>query len=228
MDAAEILIRDKMLKAWRFLYARGFIEGFGHISSRLPGSDQFLISRHSLGPKADSEDLLLFDMEARKLAGEGDPPGEFPIHLEIYRARPDVGSVIHYHGLYATSFTSSEQTLRPIHVLGTIFNDGIPVYGDAKLVSNLQRGQALAKALGPHRAVLMRAHGAVVTGSDVEESVAAAFLLEDNAHRAYVSCALGKPVWLDDQTAAEAREELLKTRGPFRRIWALVESDTED
>ncbi|OGA52298.1 MAG: hypothetical protein A3F74_12965 [Betaproteobacteria bacterium RIFCSPLOWO2_12_FULL_62_58] len=132
MDAAETLIRDKTLKAWRFLYARGLIEGFGHISSRPPGSDQFLISRHSLGPKATSEDLLLFDMEGRKLSGKGDPPGEFPIHLE------------------------------------------------------------------------------------------------ENAHRAYVSCALGKPVWLDDQTAAEAGEELLKTRGPFRRIWALVESDTED
>src|SRR3990172_6337577 len=138
MDAAETLIRDKTLKAWRFLYARGLIEGFGHISSRPPGSDQFLISRHSLGPKATSEDLLLFDMEGRKLSGKGDPPGEFPIHLEIYRARPDVGSIIHYHGLYATSFTTSEQTLRPIHVLGSIFNDGIPVYGDPQLVTSPQ------------------------------------------------------------------------------------------
>ena len=228
MDSAETLIRQKTLKAWCFLYRRGFIEGFGHISCRLPDSDQFLISRHSLGPKATSEDLLRFDMEGRKLSGKGDAPGEFPIHLEIYRARPDVGSVIHYHGLYATAFTTSEQTLRPIHVLGAIFNDGIPVYADPKLVTNPQRGQALAKTLGPRRAALMRAHGAVVTGRDVEESVAVAFLLEENAHRAYVSCVLGKPVWLDAQTAAEAGEELLKTRGPFRRIWALVESDTED
>lgn len=228
MDSAETHIQDKTLKAWRFLYRRGFIEGFGHISCRLPGSDQLLISRHSLGPRATTEDLLLFDLEGRKLAGKGDAPGEFPIHLEIYRARPDIGSVIHYHGLYATAFTTSGQTLRPIHVLGSIFNDGIPVYGDPRLVSNPRRGRALALALGPHRAALMRAHGAVVTGRDVEESVAAAFLLEENAHRAYVSCALGKPVWLDDRTAAEAGKELLETRGPFRRIWALVERDTED
>lgn len=228
MDCAETLVRNKTLKAWRFLYARGFIEGFGHISCRLPGSDQFLISRHSLGPKPKSEDLLLCDMEGRKLSGRGDAPGEFSIHLEIYRARPDVGSIIHYHGLYATAFTTSGQTLRPIHVLGSIFNDGIPVYDDPKLVTNPRRGQALAQTLGPHRAALMKAHGVVVTGRDVEESVAAAFLLEDNAHRAYVSCVLGKPVWLDDQIAAKAGAELLETRGPFRRIWALVESDTED
>lgn len=228
MDSAETLIQDKTLKAWRFLYARGFIEGFGHISSRLPDSDQFLITRHSLGRKASTDDLLRFDIQGRKLSGNGDPPGEFPIHLEIYRARPDVGSIIHYHGLYATAFTTSGESLRPIHVLGSIFNDGIPVYGDPKLVTSPQRGQALAKALGPHRVALMRAHGAVATGRDVEESVAAAFLLEENAHRAYVSYALGKPVWLDERTAAEAAEELLKTRGPFRRIWALVESETAD
>jgi ribulose-5-phosphate 4-epimerase/fuculose-1-phosphate aldolase len=228
MDAAASVIHDKTLKAWRFLYARGFIEGDGDISSRLPGADQFLISRHSLGPKAAAEDLLLFDTQGRKLSGNGDPPGEFPIHLEIYRARPDVGSIIHYHGLYATAFTTSGESLRPIHVLGSIFNDGIPVYGDPKLVTNPQRAQALARTLGPHRVALMRAHGAVATGRDVEESVAAAFLLEENAHRAYVSCALGKPVWLDEPTAAEAAEELLQTRGPFRRIWALVESDTAD
>ena len=35
------------LKAWRFLYRRGFIEGFGHISARLPDSDRFIITRRS-------------------------------------------------------------------------------------------------------------------------------------------------------------------------------------
>jgi len=216
------------LKAWHFLYKRGFIEGFGHISARIPGSDQFIIARHSLGPRATAADFLVLDLDGRKISGQGDITGEYPIHLDIFRARPDVGSIIHYHGMYSTAFTTSEQTLRPIHLMGTIFHDGVPIYPDPRLVSTRQRGQALARALGPHRAVLMRAHGAAITGASVEEAVGGAFLFEENAHRACISAGLGKPVWIDEQTAADAGGELLENRGPFRRVWALVESDAEE
>ena len=213
------------LKAWRFLYRRGFIEGFGHISVRLPGSDRFLVTRHSAAMDASAEDFLVFDLDGNHLEGAGIAPGENPIHLEILRARPDVGSVIHYHGMYSTAFTTSGERLRAVHLMGTLFHDGIPVYPDPKLVTDRVRGAALAKALGPHRAVLMRAHGVAITGASVEEAVAGAFLFEENARRACISASLGKPVWLDDQTAAEAGAELLKSRGPFKRVWALVESE---
>lgn len=215
------------LKAWRFLYRRGFIEGFGHLSVRVPGADRFMITRHSLGLDAKADDFLVLDLDGRKLEGAGDVPGETPIHLEILRARPDVGSVVHYHGMYSTAFTTSEQALRPIHLMGTLFHDGIPVYQDPKLVSDRSRGAALAKTLGRNRAVLMRAHGAAITGASVREAVAGAFLFEENAHRACISATLGKPVWIDDETAAAAGAELIESRGPFRRVWALVESEDE-
>jgi ribulose-5-phosphate 4-epimerase/fuculose-1-phosphate aldolase len=224
MSTADALIAA-LLKAWHFLYRRGFIEGFGHISARLSEGNRFLLARHSLGPKADADDFLVVDMDGRKISGRGDMPGEYPIHLEILRSRPDIGSVIHYHGMYSTAFTTSEQTLRPIHLMGTLFHDGIPIYPDPRLVSNSERGVALAKSLGSHRAVLLHGHGAAITGASVEESVAGAFLFEENAHRACVSATLGKPVWLDDATAASAGAELIKSRGPFRRVWALVEAE---
>ena len=214
-----------LLKAWRFLYRRGFIEGFGHISVRLPEGDRFMIARHSLGMDAKPEDFLVLDFDGRMLEGAGDAPGEYPIHLEILKARADVGSVIHYHGLYSTAFTTSEQRLRPIHLMGTLFHDGIPIYPDPKLVSDRDRGAALARTLGPHRAVLLRAHGAAITGGSIEEALAGAFLFEENARRACISAGLGQPVWIDDDTAAEAGAELIRSRGPFRRVWALVESE---
>jgi ribulose-5-phosphate 4-epimerase/fuculose-1-phosphate aldolase len=221
-------LMNRTLKGWRFLYRRGFIEGFGHLSVRLPDSNRFMLARHSLGMKANAEDFLLFDLDGRKLDGQGEAPGECPIHLEILRARPDVGSVIHYHGMYSTAFTTtSGQRLRPIHLMGALFHDGIPTYQDPRLVSNRERGVALAKVLGPHRAVLMRAHGAAITGATVEEAVAGAFLFEENARRACVSASLGTPVWLEEETAASAGKELITSRGPFRRVWALVESEDE-
>jgi ribulose-5-phosphate 4-epimerase/fuculose-1-phosphate aldolase len=130
--------------------------------------------------------------------------------------------------MHSTAFTTSEQTLKPIHLVGTLFHDGVPVYPDPRLVSSRQRGEALAKALGPHRAVLLRAHGAAITGANVEEAVGGAFLFEENARRACISAGLGKPVWIDEQTAADAGGELLKSRGPFRRVWAMVEAEDQE
>jgi ribulose-5-phosphate 4-epimerase/fuculose-1-phosphate aldolase len=226
MHAPDDLL-SKLLKAWHFLYRRGFIEGFGHISARLPEGDRFLLARHSLGPAADAEDFLIVDMQGRKLSGRGDLPGEYPIHLEILRARADVGAVIHYHGMYSTAFTTSAERLRPIHLMGTLFHDGIPTYPDPRLVSTTERGVALASALGSHRAVMLRAHGAAITGASVEEAVGGAFLFEENARRATISAGLGKPLWLDDDLASSAGAELLASRGPFRRVWALVEAETD-
>ena len=216
---------NNALKAWRFLYRRGFIEGFGHISARLPGANRYVIIRQSAAMNATAEDFLVCDLDGRQHEGAGVPPGEFPIHLEILRARTDVNCVIHYHGMYSTAFTTSRERLRAIHLMGTLFHDGIPVYPDPKLVSDRVRGAALAKALGPHRAVLMRAHGAAITGASVEEAVGGAFLFEENARRACISAGLGAPQWIDDATAADAGTELLSTRGPFKRVWALVESE---
>ena len=213
------------LKAWRFLYRRGFIEGFGHISVRLPDSDRYMVIRHSATVDAGPDDFIVFDLDGNRIEGQGVTPGENPIHLEILRARPDIGSVIHYHGMYSTAFTTSGERLRAIHLMGTLFHDGIPVYQDPRLVSDRGRGAELAKALGPHRAVLMRAHGAAITGATVEDAVGGAFLFEENARRACISASLGRPVWIDDQTATEAGAELLRSRGPFKRVWALVEAE---
>src|SRR5690606_12149303 len=55
------------LKGWRFLYRRGFIEGFGHISVRLPGTDRFMVMRHSAAMDARPEDLLVFDLDGNHL-----------------------------------------------------------------------------------------------------------------------------------------------------------------
>lgn len=224
MPSTEATLIEKCMKAWRFLYRRGFIEGFGHISARIPGTDTYMLTRHSLGRIIMPDDMLVYDAGGAQIGGVGDRPGEAPIHHEIYAARPDVHSIIHYHGMHATAFTTTNaHQLKPIHLMGTLFADGLPIYEDPRLVSTKERGVALATALGPHRAALMRAHGSVVTGGDVEECVTGAFFLEENAHRAYLACTLGQPIWMDEAMAKAAAEELIRSRGPIRRVWAMVE-----
>jgi ribulose-5-phosphate 4-epimerase/fuculose-1-phosphate aldolase len=118
--------------------------------------------------------------------------------------------------------------LRPTYFLASIFRDGIPIHPDSRLVTDAERGAALAETLGPHRAALMKAHGIVVTGDDIMEMTAAVFILEDNAHRTWISASMGEPEYLSDEAMAKIEPELLKTRGPYRRIWALCEDEVRE
>lgn len=222
------MITAKLVKAWRFFYKRGFVDGFGHISARVASSGPLLVSRHALTASVSAHDFALVDLDGRCLSGPAVLPGELPIHLEIYKQRPDVGSIAHFHCLFSTSFTMTNLVLRPTYFMASIFRSGIPTHPDSRLISNTERGLALAKTLGNCRVALLKAHGVVVTGADVEEMVAGTFILEDNAHRAWLSASIGNVEFLDETTMAEVEADILKNRGAFRRIWALCEEDAAE
>jgi len=221
------VIAAKLATAWRFLYDKGFIEGFGHISARTADPDRMLISPHSLGRVVAPEDFAL-DMNGQQYGTHFHLPGEWPIHSEIYKTRPDVNSVAHFHCLYPTSFGVSERELRPTYFLASIFRSGVPIHPDPRLVNTQERGISLARTLGPHRAAVMKAHGVVIVGRDVEEMVAATYILEDNAHRTWVSASMGEVEYLSDEVMAECEAEMLKNRGPFRRIWSMCECHVQE
>ena len=220
-------LAEKLNKAWRFFYGRGFIDGFGHISARTSIPDQILISPHSLAHDSRAEDFVLVDLEGKIIAGEGKLPGELAIHLELFKHRDDINSVAHFHCLYATSFSMSDVPLGASYFLASIFRGGVPIHPDSRFINNTERGQALAKTLGDCRAALLKAHGVVTVGADIMEMVAAAFILEDNARRTWTTAAMGNVEYLSDEIMAEIEKETLSHRGPFKRIWALCEAEYE-
>lgn len=224
MDSEELL-RQKLNTAWRFLYGRGYVDGFGHITARLPQTDRLLATPHSLDSRSQPDDFVIVDVDGNQIGSDARLPGELPIHLEILRRRPDVASVAHLHLLYTTSFSMTDRPLGISYFLASIFHSGIPIHPDPRLVNSRERGEALAATLGPHRAVIMKAHGVTVTGSTVEEMVASCFLLEENARRTWVSATMGEAEYLDDDLMAEVEETMLSTGGPIRRIWQLCESE---
>ena len=220
VDSNDVL-REKLDKAWRFFYGRGFIDGFGHISARTDRPDHILVTPHDLGRRSTPEDFVIVDLDGNQIGSDVKLPGELPIHLDVYKARPDVGSVAHFHCLYPTSFSMSSVEMKPTYFMASIFRDGVPIHPDSRLVLNRERGAALAETLGSHRAALMKAHGVVLTGATVEEMTAVTYILEENAHRTWVTAAMGEVEYLSDEAMAEIEAELLKTQAPFKRIWTL-------
>jgi HCOMODA/2-hydroxy-3-carboxy-muconic semialdehyde decarboxylase len=88
-----------LVVANRILYRHGVVDGFGHVSVRDPGaSDRFLLSRSLAPGQVTAADVMTFDLDGNPQNGDARQPYlERFIHGEIYRARPDVGSVVHSH-----------------------------------------------------------------------------------------------------------------------------------
>ena len=100
---------------------------------------------------------------------------EAVLHTEVYKARPDVGAVIHGHPPHATALAACQAELSLLTHDAVLFADGLALFEDTpELITGPQLGQAVARALGARRVVLMRNHGVLVVGKDLGWAVLAA------------------------------------------------------
>lgn len=168
----------------------------GHVSVRVPGDPtHFYMKPHSFGfDEITHENIVICNLEGEKVGGGGRKHSEVYIHSEIYKARPDVMSVIHTHPTHTVAFSATGRPMRPISQPSVAFLDGLPVYTDTiELIRTRDMGAGVAKALGPHKAVLMRNHGVAVVGASVEESTILAILLENACEIQLLADAAGAP-----------------------------------
>lgn len=138
-------------------------------------------------------DMVVTDLEGRKVKGKWKPSVDLPHHLYLYKNCPDIGAVIHTHSNYATSFALLG---RPIPVYLTAiadeFGEEIPC---APYVDNLgdHIGEAILKYKRRAPAVLLGQHGVFAWGPTPREAVKAAVMLEDVAKTVHLALLLGNP-----------------------------------
>src|SRR5919202_1195030 len=98
------------------------------------------------------------------------PPSEVFIHTEIYRARPDVLSVVHTHQPMSTLAGIIGLPILPVlHVAAPLVEQQpVPTFACAELVVNPSLGQRLAQALGHHRVCPLKTHGNVSAAENIE------------------------------------------------------------
>jgi ribulose-5-phosphate 4-epimerase/fuculose-1-phosphate aldolase len=137
-------------------------------------------------------DVLTIDLDGNKLAGAGPVHLEAVLHTAVYRARPDVGSVIHTHPPYATALGATSAELQLLNHDAVLFKDGLAYFDDtAELIVSAKQGNAVAQALGDKRAVMMRGHGVLMTGNSVPWAVYGALTLERVIRIQTIASALG-------------------------------------
>ena len=196
-------------------------------ASRLsPGTSGNLSLRTEAGilitPSAIAYDTLTPDMiPLLKLHGpyggyEGAyrPSSEWRFHLDIYRARPDVGAVVHHHAPYTTALAMARRPIPPCHYMVVRFGGPdvrccpYATFGTAELSAHV------LAALEGRTACLMANHGGLATGPNIAAALAAATELEALAQHYTLSLAAGGPVLLSLEEIELARVQFATAYGP--------------
>jgi ribulose-5-phosphate 4-epimerase/fuculose-1-phosphate aldolase len=191
---------------------------FGHVAARLPASDGrsgFLL-KHLRVPRRglDPDEIMVFDLDGSILAGKQDRPYEVALYTNVFKARPDVMSVVHCHPLHSMAVAMAGKTVFPIHQSSQRFGGPVPVMR-GNLVTDDVIGQELVTALGSGIAVLQKGHGVVTVGPDVPDAVVSCIYLEDAARIQIMAASVGTPEMLPPELIAENQ------RGNF--LWRYLE-----
>jgi L-fuculose-phosphate aldolase len=206
-------------------------EPSGHVSARVPGSDKIYIKARGRGESGlrfvTARDFITVDANGKKLEGPDDldVPQEVYIHTAVYRARPEIQSVIHVHPLTVVLFTICNLPLLPLTGAYDpsalrLITEGIPTYPRSILISNDALGKDLAGALGKQRACLMRGHGITAAGTSVQDVTLTAIKLNEIAEVNYRARLLGEPQPISDDDI----KSFLPTHERMKASGAYVES----
>jgi ribulose-5-phosphate 4-epimerase/fuculose-1-phosphate aldolase len=226
-DVPPALLED-IVTGSRILADFGVLDAFGHVSARHPTNPKHFLMSRSLAPAlVTADDIMEFDEDGNPVDARGRVVFlERFIHAEIYKARPDVMSVVHTHSPGVIPFTVSKTPLRPLFHSPSFLAAGVPVWDIAKgfgatdmLVRNNAIGKSLADALGDKSVVLMRGHGDVTVGGAVKVAVLRAYYTDVNARLQTQAIGLGTDVtYLSAEEGAKADAVTLAV---IDRVWDL-------
>ena len=172
---------------------------WGHVSGIDEETGIFAIKPSGVEyDKLTPDDMVLMDLNGNKIEGRYNPSSDTPTHMELYKAYPEIGGIVHTHSSYATSWA---QAGRSIPCYGTTHADYI--YGEVPCLRCLAKEEIeeayeqntgllivnefkkMNKDVMAVPAVLCKNHGPFAWGKDANEAVHNAVVLEEVAKMAY-------------------------------------------
>ncbi len=195
--ATERDLRQAILETGRLCYESGLMpSNNGNISARL-GEDKVVITPSGLCKgRMEMDDLLLIDLDGNLLKADHKRKrkvsSETPMHLEAYRQRPDIRAVIHAHPAHAVALTVADIPF-PTDVLPEVLEGLGPVPTTRfALPSSTDNADAIRELIKTHNAVLIRNHGAITVGKDLDEAMNHLERIESVAKAVALAYAIGK------------------------------------
>ena len=223
----EQQILEDLVAANRILAEHGVIDAYGHVSIRSPHDPKrFVLARNIAPETVQAEDLLEYGLDGEPVDASRarDSVTERYIHSEVYRARPEVMSVVHNHSPSVVPFSVTNVPMRALFHMAAFVGEGIPNFeirkvqkGSDLLVRNARLGAALAKTLGAKPAALMRGHGSVVVGENLQRAVGRSVYLEMSARMQMQALLLSSKITFLDKAEVKASNPVQD----YQRAWPL-------
>lgn len=185
MESIQQQFRDEIVRIGRVMYQKDWIAACdGNITARLPDGKILATPAGVCKGMLEGQDLILCDLDGKKIAGDRAATSEMGMHLAIYRMRPDAMAVVHAHPPVATGFAVAGRQLN----LG-LLPEVIVGLGSVPLVEYGTPGtpalsEAMLPYLGKYEALLLANHGAVTWGENLSQAF---FRMEKVEHFARIT-----------------------------------------
>ena len=230
MNREERQLREAIIAKCRWMNASGLNQGTsGNISARY--KDRMLIT-----PSATPYDSMKPEMiasmplegEYGSWAGPLQPSTEWRFHLDIMRARPDVGGIVHTHSTYATVLAIARKSIPACHYMMAAFGGtDVRCAGYARFGTKELSDLAIAALEGRH-ACLLANHGMIALGANLDKAMWLAVELETISRQYYLSLALDSRVILSDDEIVDTAKGFstygLQTAQPKKKARAPVKA----
>ena len=207
MPADTDVLRRDIVAVCQRLYQRGFIAGTEGNVSALEGPDRLWITPSGYHKGLlQPADLLLIDLHGQVLFGDGRPSSETPMHLALYRCRPDIRAVVHAHPPLATALTVAGYRLEP-----PLLPEAVVALGEVPTIpyqmpTTWQFANDIGTAMRQAEAALLENHGSVAVGASLQAAFNKMEIVERAAQILYLAKLLGRvqPLSPEAVTALQA------------------------
>ncbi len=210
LEAIKLNIIDTCRQLERLGY---FIGTWGNVSVRVPGGMIITPSRVSYDALTPADFVTVSDAGI-VTASHRLPSSEADTHRALYRAKPDVGAVVHSHSPYASAVACMHRSIPPIvEELSQLIGGEIKCTKYVPAGRHRQLAEAIAATIGEAQAVLVANHGVVCCGRDLPEALVASQIVEKAALMLLAAAPGGKLHTIPKKLVAEERHRYLYKYG---------------
>jgi len=194
MPRTEREYREDIVRVGQLIWQKGWIAANdGNITVRMD-EDRVLatptgVSKGMMHP----DDLIVCDMNGKKLQGRKEQTSEIAMHLTIYRLRPDVRAIVHAHPPVATGYASAGKPLNLALLPEVIIGMGCVPLAEYGLPGTPALTEPMLPYIPKHDAILLANHGAVCYGEDVYKAFFRMETVEHFARISLVAALVGGP-----------------------------------
>jgi L-fuculose-phosphate aldolase len=208
VDIAELDLRAGVIATARALEACDLgVNRSGNVSARC--RDGFLITPTGLPYDGlTREDVVFVALDGAAPIGRHAPSSETPFHAAVYRARPDVGAIVHCHSPHATALACARREIPAFHYMVAVAGGAAIPCAPYATFGSEDLSRHAVEALGAElRACLLANHGQIACGATLESALELAREVEALARQYLLALQAGEPVRLGADEMARVLEK---------------------